>query len=174
MQLRCSETRSEGGVHWLKFEVRDTGIGLTEEQQSRLFAAFQQADVSTTRVYGGTGLGLAISRRLADLMGGHVGVESRPGKGSTFWLEAPFGIGVNPAGAGEELLPPRTRVLVLDDMEEARETLADMLVALGARADKVASGTEALQQVASADADGDPYQMVFSDWQMPGLNGTDL
>ena len=173
VQLRCSETRSEGGVHWLKFEVRDTGIGLTEEQQSRLFAAFQQADVSTTRVYGGTGLGLAISRRLADLMGGHVGVESRPGKGSTFWLEAPFGIGVNPAGAGEELLPPRTRVLVLDDMEEARETLADMLVALGARADKVASGAEALQQVASADADGDPYQMVFSDWQMPGLNGTE-
>ena len=173
VQLRCTEVRTEGDVHWLRFEIRDTGIGLTEEQQSKLFAAFQQADVSTTRLYGGTGLGLAICRRLADLMGGHVGVNSQPGKGSTFSLEAPFGIGVDAPGAGAELLPPRTRVLVIDDMEEARETLADMLLALGARADKVASGAHALEHVASADALGDPYQMVFSDWQMPGLNGTE-
>ncbi len=173
VQLRCSALRQEGDIHWLRFEVRDTGIGLTLEQQSKLFAAFQQADVSTTRMYGGTGLGLAISRRLADLMGGQVAVESQPGKGSTFSLEAPFGLGMEAMGAGAELLPPRTRVLVLDDMEEARETLADMLIALGARADKVSSGAQALEQIASADTMGDPYQMVFSDWQMPGLNGTE-
>jgi signal transduction histidine kinase/DNA-binding response OmpR family regulator len=155
----------------IRFEVRDTGIGLTVEQQSKLFAAFQQADVSTTRSYGGTGLGLAISRRLADLMGGQVGVHSIFGQGSTFWLEAPFGIATSVPQLPARVMPVHTRVLVIDDMDEARESLVDMLTQLGARADAVASGAAALKQVAQADALGDSYQMVFSDWQMPDLNG---
>jgi len=164
--------RTEHEVAYVRFEVRDTGIGLSTDQQSKLFAAFQQADVSTTRTYGGTGLGLAISRRLADLMGGRVGVSSEVGKGSTFWFEAPFGVSrdASPRSTGD--LPPRTRVLVIDDMEEAREPLVDMLTSMGARADAVASGTLALERISEADANGDPYQMVFTDWQMPGLNGT--
>ncbi len=127
MVLYGEVLRTDGDVTLLRFEVRDTGIGLSDEQQARLFAAFQQADVSTTRTYGGTGLGLAISRRLADLMGGNVGVNSALGKGSTFWFEAPFGVARCAVPRSTGALPARTRVLVVDDMEEAREPLVDML-----------------------------------------------
>jgi PAS domain S-box-containing protein len=170
--LHGAVVHNDGQQALVRFEVRDTGIGLGSEQQAKLFAAFQQADVSTTRTSGGTGLGLAISRRLADLMGGRVGVHSAEGKGSTFWFEAPFGVSASLPHAHGGALPPRTRVLVIDDMEEAREPLADMLRSLGARVDAVSNGTLALERVAQADASGDPYQMVFTDWQMPGLNGT--
>ncbi|MDH4464945.1 MAG: response regulator, partial [Acidovorax sp.] len=174
--LRASVTHRDGDVVMLRFEVRDTGIGLTAEQQAKLFTAFQQADVSTTRTHGGTGLGLAISRRLADLMGGKVGVRSEPAKGSTFWFEAPFGVSTHatPAQRHDLPLPPRTRVLVVDDMEEARELLADMLTHMGARADAVDSGARALAAVAQADATGDPYELILTDWLMPGMNGTQM
>ena len=165
--------REEGEQVWVRFEVRDTGIGLSEAQQAKLFTAFQQADVSTTRTYGGTGLGLAITRRLADLMGGQVGVQSTEGQGSVFWIDAPFGVGVQSVMPAASVLPPRTRVLVVDDMEEARALLVDMLTDMGARADAVDRGALALERVAAADSIGDPYQLVFTDWQMPGLNGTE-
>ena len=164
--------RSEGDQLWLRFEVRDTGVGLSEVQQSKLFTAFQQADVSTTRTHGGTGLGLAITRRLADLMGGQVGVESVAGSGSTFWFDAPFGVGAQTSSPAAKVLPPRTRVLVVDDMEEARALMVDMLTDMGARADAVEDGAKALERVAAADGIGDPYQLVFTDWQMPGMNGS--
>ena len=173
VSLHAFFTHREANQVRLRFEVRDTGIGLSPEQQGTLFLAFQQADVSTTRTHGGTGLGLAISRRLADLMDGQVGVRSEPGKGSTFWFEAPFGISSQAAAPQHvQALPPSTRVLVVDDMEEARELLADMLTHLGARADAVSSGAQAVQAVAQADELGDPYELVLTDWLMPGLNGT--
>ncbi len=173
VSLHAFVTQREANQVRLRFEVRDTGIGLSPEQQGKLFLAFQQADVSTTRTHGGTGLGLAISRRLADLMDGQVGVRSEPGKGSTFWFEAPFGISSQAAAPQHvQALPPSTRVLVVDDMEEARELLADMLTHLGARADAVSSGAQAVQAVAQADELGDPYELVLTDWLMPGLNGT--
>ncbi|MBX9832178.1 MAG: PAS domain S-box protein, partial [Burkholderiaceae bacterium] len=115
----------------LRFEVRDTGIGLTGEQMGRLFQSFQQADTSTTRRYGGTGLGLAICKSLAELMGGEVGVESTFGKGSTFWVSLPLERGA-PARV---LLPPPdlrgSRVLVVDDNHTAATVLSDMLHAMG-------------------------------------------
>ena len=173
VSLHAFVTHREANQVRLRFEVRDTGIGLSPEQQGKLFLAFQQADVSTTRTHGGTGLGLAISRRLADLMDGQVGVRSEPGKGSTFWFEAPFGISSQAAAPQHvQALPPSTRVLVVDDMEEARELLADMLTHLGARADAVSSGAQAVQAVAQADELCDPYELVLTDWLMPGLNGT--
>jgi len=170
--LRGRVTRTQGERLWVRFEVKDTGIGLTPDQQSHLFQAFTQADVSTTRQFGGTGLGLAISRRLAHLMGGDVGVVSEVGKGSTFWVELPFARGELPTDRlGTPVMAVDARVLVVDDLEEARESLADVLSGMGARVDACASGEQALERVASADALGDPYRLLLIDWSMPGLDG---
>ena len=154
--------------------VCDTGIGLTREQMGRLFQRFSQADTSTTREFGGTGLGLAIAKKLAELMGGEVGVESVPGKGSTFWFTARLGKGMGQqpklALAGDL---QGKRVLVVDDNENARLALEDLLSSIGFKVDQAASGTAAIDAVAQAEGQGVPYDIVFLDWQMPGLNGID-
>ena len=153
----------------VRFEVHDTGIGLTPEQQRLLFQSFQQADASTSRKYGGTGLGLAICKRLAELMGGAVGVQSEAGRGSTFWFTVPLGRGA----AEERLLQPSPdlrdrRALVVDDSATAREVLAGMLTYMTFRVDTVTRGEDALDRVAAADRSGEPYDVVFLDWSMPG------
>ena len=152
--------------------VRDTGIGLTEEQISRLFQSFSQADTSTTRKFGGTGLGLAISKKLAELMGGEVGVESTPGKGSTFWFTARFGKGV--AQPSKPVLSSDLhgkRVLVVDDNENARLVLGELLDNMSFKVDQVESGKAAIGAVDRAEAQGSPYEIVFLDWQMPVMDG---
>jgi two-component system, sensor histidine kinase and response regulator len=156
----------------VKFSVRDTGIGMTEEQIGRLFRAFEQADASTTRRYGGTGLGLTISKRLAELMGGDVGVTSELGKGSTFWFTARLGKGVMP----ERQLALRAdlqgrRVLVIDDNPPARAVISNLLLGLGFVADEAASGEEGLAMVRQAAEARQPYEIAFVDWQMPKLDG---
>jgi PAS domain S-box-containing protein len=158
----------------LRFEVRDTGIGMSTEQQQRLFRPFTQADASTSRRYGGTGLGLAISQHLVHLMGGELAAESAPGAGSRFHFELRFG--VQPRAA-EQPHPGRddslagTRVLVVDDNAAARELLAAMSQALGLRVDVAASGEEALARVVQADAGDAPYELLLLDWKMPGMDG---
>ncbi len=155
----------------LRFEVRDSGIGIPAEALPRLFQAFEQLDGSTTRRYGGTGLGLAITRRLARMMGGEAGVESRPGQGSVFWFSARL---ERPERAVDRAPPPRLegrRVLLADDVAEAREVLSEMLRALGPRVDVVESGEAALERIAAADQAGEPYDLVVLDWRMPGLDG---
>ncbi len=160
----------QGDAVTLRFEVRDTGIGLTEEQMGRLFQSFQQADSSTTRKYGGTGLGLAISKKLAELMDGRVGVESEPGKGSTFWFTARLG-----KGKPRRALVPKPdlrgrHMLVVDDNENARAVLVDMLTSMSFRVDAVDSGKAAVAQVREV-ANAKPFEVVFLDWQMPGMDG---
>jgi two-component system sensor histidine kinase/response regulator len=154
------------------FGVRDTGIGLTAEQKDRLFQSFQQADNTTTRKYGGTGLGLAISKKLAELMGGTVGVDSEPGKGSTFWFTACLGKGQIKK---KTLLPAvdlrGRRVLVVDDNDSARAVLTDMLGSMTFLVATASSGQAAIESVATAARSGNPFEIVFLDWQMPGMDG---
>jgi two-component system sensor histidine kinase/response regulator len=163
-----------GGDHEvvLHFSVTDTGIGIDPEQCGRLFESFEQADSSTTRRFGGTGLGLAISRQLAGLMGGEVGVESEPGKGSTFWFTARFGRG---AERTRSLLPEPDlrgrRVLVVDDNEHAREVLCELLRSMSFEVACAASGALAVAEIGRAAAAGTPYEVIFLDWQMPDLDG---
>jgi two-component system, sensor histidine kinase and response regulator len=156
----------------VKFSVSDTGIGMAEEQIERLFQAFEQADTSTTRKYGGTGLGLAISKRLAELMGGDVGVTSELGKGSTFWFTARLGKGAlapRPSLLRSDLRG--RRVLIVDDNSPARAVLSNMLTNMTFLADEAASGEEGIEMVRQAATRGEPYGIVFVDWQMPRLDG---
>ncbi len=156
----------------LRFGVRDTGIGLTEEQIGRLFQSFQQADTSTSRKYGGTGLGLAISKKLAELMGGDVGVESEYGKGSTFWFTARLGKGI--AKARKFVPDPDLRgrrILVVDDNEMSRIVLSDMLTGMTFMVKDVASGKAALEEIRAAADGGNPYEVVLLDWRMPEMDG---
>jgi PAS domain S-box-containing protein len=155
----------------LKFSVRDSGIGMTPEQTARLFQAFSQADSSTTRKYGGTGLGLSISKRLIEMMGGNIWVESNYGTGSAFHFTAWFGIGSEDAKS-RFLIPDVTgiRVLVVDDNQQAREILTDSLKGLGLEAQFVSSGEDAIRELASADTQA-PYTLAMMDWQMPGMDG---
>ncbi len=172
--VRVTETERDDTGVLLRFEVQDTGIGLTPEQQSRLFRSFEQADTSTTRKYGGTGLGLAISKKLAGLMGGEVGVQSQPGVGSTFWFTARLGLG-NPSHA--PLLPtPDLRgrhVLVVDDSEQARHILGEMLARMSFTVTTASSGEEAVAQARAAEQAGRPCEIAFVDWKMPGMDGFD-
>jgi len=161
-----------GGKIELRFDVRDTGIGMSPEQTMKLFAAFTQADGSTTRKYGGTGLGLAISKRLVELMGGRIWVESRRGAGSTFSFTAWFEVAEKDRKAGR-IVPESLsglRMLVVDDNPEARQILVEYLEALRFEADSVASGAEAVAAVKARDRDS-PYAAVFMDWKMPGMDG---
>jgi len=170
--LRVRLTAREAGDIVLRFEVQDTGIGLQPDEQARLFRSFEQADTSTTRRFGGTGLGLAISKKLAELMGGGVGVCSTPGQGSTFW----FTVRVQ---AGEAQVAPllpnpdlrSLRVLVVDDNDSAREVIAQQLASMSFRVTAVGSGSAAVAAVSEAEADGHPYDLVVLDWQMPDMDG---
>jgi signal transduction histidine kinase/DNA-binding response OmpR family regulator len=169
IKTRVKEEDEKGQLVY--FSVSDTGIGLTEEQMSRLFRAFEQADASTTRQHGGTGLGLAISKKLAQLMGGDVGVTSEIGKGSTFWFTAYLAKG---DAAATRLVQPDLRgrrVLIIDDNAQAREIESSMLTSMTFQVDEAPSGLEGIEMVQQAADRKEPYDIVFIDWQMPGLDG---
>ena len=169
VKARVREEDENGEL--IYFSVSDTGIGLTEEQMGRLFQAFEQADASTTRQHGGTGLGLAISKKLAQLMGGDVGVTSEAGKGSTFWFTAYLAKG---DATARHLSRPDLRgrrVLIIDDNSQAREIESSMLASMTFVVHEAASGREGIEMVQQAADRNEPYDIVFVDWQMPGLDG---
>jgi len=157
----------------LQFSVKDTGIGISQEQKDRLFQSFSQADISTTRKYGGTGLGLAISKRLTEMMGGKIWVESELGKGSTFYFTARFKL--QTAVEMKKRIVPKMmsglRVLITDDNSTARMILVDMCSLFSFKTTEVASGQEALLELEKAESDDRPYDLVLMDWKMPGLDG---
>ena len=165
--------------------VRDTGIGITEEQKTRLFQSFQQADSSITRKYGGTGLGLMISKSLVERMGGEIGVESEPGKGSTFWFTVRLGIGKDrPLAPGAPRAEPRAtapsspqeaetfariagaRILLVEDNELNQEVAREMLAGAGLAVDIAENGQVAVRKVQESN-----YDLVLMDMQMPVMDG---
>ncbi|MBN2885325.1 MAG: response regulator, partial [Chromatiaceae bacterium] len=153
----------------LLFEVRDTGIGITAQQQANLFKAFAQADSSTTRRYGGTGLGLVISRRLVEMMGGILELDSTPGEGSRFSFELALSRAPHRLGLAEAMaLPKGAPVLVVDDHTEARLVLRGLLEHLGCAVDEADSGRAAIVAVEAAEQRERPYALILMDWKMPG------
>ena len=166
---------SDGHIE-VRFEVRDTGIGIPEEEVGVLFNAFQQVDASTTRRFGGTGLGLAISKRLASLMGGQIGVESVPEKGSTFWFTAVLGEQDLPArraaGTGRRAGVPAS--CPWTTTPRTGSSVSEQLASWGVRHDEADSAERALLMLRAAHAAGDPFRIVLTDMQMPDTDGETL
>ncbi|HEU0225666.1 MAG TPA: response regulator [Steroidobacteraceae bacterium] len=157
----------------IRFEVRDTGVGVAPGALARLFQPFTQADASTARQYGGTGLGLSIVKRLAELMGGEVGATSAPGEGSTFWFTARLpaaSAGAGSAAPAKAAVEGR-RVLVVDDSETNRRVIAEILRAADYEVETAASAIEALSVLERAAESGAPFQAVLTDHRMPGIDG---
>jgi two-component system sensor histidine kinase/response regulator len=158
-----------------RFAVTDTGIGINESAQARLFQAFTQADGSTTRKYGGTGLGLAISKQLVEMMGGEMGVESAPGKGSTFWFTASFEKQPAESAAEADLRSlDGLRALIVDDNATNRKILAHQLSSWGVTHDEGDSGQRALALLRAAASSDVPYDLAVLDLMMPGMDGFEL
>jgi CheY-like chemotaxis protein/two-component sensor histidine kinase len=172
VRLDTELENEKDGVCTIRISVADSGIGITREQQARLFSSFEQADPSTSRKFGGTGLGLAISRRIVVMMGGEIWVESEPGKGSTFTFRADLKRGQE---TEESLLAPgkgwqNLRALAVDDAEEIREYFDEIAKEMGLFLETASSGAEALGLIEKNGA----YDIYFVDWKMPGMDGVEL
>ena len=175
--LRAELVEECGDRLTVRFEVTDTGIGIADADRARLFEPFSQADASTTRRFGGTGLGLAISRRIVDAMGGDLGLESEPGRGSVFFFTVPLTRQAEPVAALRPSVDvPLTglRVLVVDDNETNRIVLHDQLAAWGLAAELAEDADGALAQLAAAADAGAPFDVALLDADMPGTDGLEL
>jgi signal transduction histidine kinase/DNA-binding response OmpR family regulator len=162
----------EGGLVTLRIEVKDSGIGISAEQQTHLFHPFQQAESSTTRKFGGTGLGLAISKRIVEMMDGRIWIESELGKGATFafTIRAGRGTAIKDKDAAAEVNWAEVRVLAVDDLPENLEYFKAISLKIGFVCDTACSGQEALDKIAQ----NKPYNVYFIDWKMPGMDGMEL
>jgi signal transduction histidine kinase/DNA-binding response OmpR family regulator/ABC-type amino acid transport substrate-binding protein len=171
--LKIALVQEEDGICTIRFEVRDTGIGISQEQQAQLFTSFQQAESSTSRKFGGTGLGLAISKQIVSLLGGEIGVSSELGKGSAFWFTIKAQRGQRARRQSwQGLLNPgvdwkNIQVLVVDDALEIRQDFEEILRGFGITCASASSGADALDLIARNGA----YDLYFVDWNMPGMNG---
>jgi two-component system, sensor histidine kinase and response regulator len=174
--IDCKVLDKDANGVLLRCEVRDTGIGIPAERLGSLFQPFSQVDTSTTRRFGGTGLGLSIVKRLVELMAGEVGVESRPGQGSTFWFTARLGLAE--ANAKARPTPPielrGQRVLIVDDNATNRKVLMGQLTLCGMEPVCCSSADEALTVLRQAAAVDRPFEIAVLDHQMPGCDGAQL
>ncbi len=169
--VEIREAALSGDRVTVHFDVRDSGIGMNEEQKQRLFKSFSQADSTITRQYGGTGLGLAISQQLTQGMGGNIEVDSTPGEGSSFHFSLDFDIGEQDADDKAKLeAPADLNVLVVDDNEASRDILREYLNSFGYQATLATSGEEALALLDH----GKLFDLVLLDWMMPGMTGLDV
>ncbi|HEY9107792.1 MAG TPA: ATP-binding protein, partial [Roseateles sp.] len=171
--LAVSQVQQAQGRVTLRFEVSDTGIGLSAEARERLFQPFTQADASTSRRFGGTGLGLAICRHLVERMGGEIGVDSVPGRGSRFHFTLPFGVQAGAPAVVEPAELRGLRLLIVDDHPVAREVLSTLVASLGLDAEVAVDGESALVAVKAADAADRPFKLLLLDWRMPGMDGVE-
>jgi signal transduction histidine kinase/DNA-binding response OmpR family regulator len=172
IRLNVSLEKREGILYTLRISVTDNGIGISEEQQKRLFSSFEQADTGTSRKFGGTGLGLAISKQIVEMMNGRIWLESEIGKGSSFIFTVEMEVG---PGIQETLLDPginwsNLRVLAVDDDREALDFFSDFAEKVGFFCDTAPDGQDAINRIV---ANG-PYDIYFVDWKMPGMNGIEL
>ncbi len=158
----------------LQFTVGDTGIGIAPEQLGHIFEGFTQADASTSRLYGGTGLGLAISVRLANLMGGQIGVESTLGQGSEFRLEVPLKRGLVTPKVMPEGIPPVLNILIVEDHPLTRAALSQSCQSLGWQVTAVDSGAAGLQALRRSVGDDHVFDLMLLDWRMPGMDGLEM
>ncbi len=174
IDVRATALGGDSGAAWLRFEVEDTGVGIAPEQIAHLFAAFEQADASTTRRFGGTGLGLAISKRLVELMHGRIGLRSEPGRGSLFWFELPLlpghPLAERPARPATLLAAPAglrsARVLLVEDNPVNQEVAAELLLSLGLQVDLADDGAQAVARFSAG-----RYDLILMDMQMPVMDG---
>jgi len=174
IELACTRLAEDGQTVTLQFEVRDTGIGMSEEQLQRLFTPFSQADGSTTRKYGGTGLGLSISHRLVCLMGGQISAASALGAGSTFRFTLSFTR--VPAPACTDILPAElqgARILIVDDSAPALAILSESFAHLPVEVEACESAQAALARLLACDRE-QPFDLLLTDWRMPGMDGIAL
>ncbi len=174
ISVMLAESGAEGTL--VRFEVRDTGIGIPPDRVDRLFQPFSQVDASTTRQFGGTGLGLSIVRRLVDLMGGQCGVNSVPGTGSTFWFTLLFATADQTATqiVRSPLALQDRRILVVDDNQTNLKILAAQMQRCGVQATCVSSAASALEALRLAVAEGRPYEVALLDHDMPEVDGSQL
>lgn len=173
VSVRYELNTAEDGTSLLQFKVKDTGIGLDEEQQKKLFQKFSQADGSTTRKFGGTGLGLAICKQLVEIMGGKVGVESTPGMGSTFWFTLDLEQVEGKTSVQLRDLSDQ-RILLVDDNATNRQVFGEFLQAWNVSFDLVSNAREALELMYAAVEENKSYTIALIDMQMPGMDGIKL
>jgi two-component system sensor histidine kinase/response regulator len=174
--VRLLQTGSKDGRVQLRFEVSDSGIGLNEETQRKLFQPFTQADSSTARKFGGTGLGLSICKRLVELMGGKIGVKSTEGKGSTFWFSCELeqsSVEIVSENRQDQL-PTQLRVLVVDDDPPSGEIFQKYLLNWKMQAELASGAAEGLEMLEAAVKQGRPYALVLLDYKMPDISGFDF
>ena len=171
LQLSNLQPATHPNLIKIRFEVTDTGIGISEADQQKLFQSFSQVDASTTRQYGGTGLGLVICKQLVELMGGEIGIESVLGQGSTFWFTASFGISTESV---TKAIPPvfnQLKLLLVCDRTTTRQSVRSLLQNWGMQVEEATDSTSALKALRSSSDRGHPYDMAIVDWQLPNNQG---